>query len=41
MLSYESLDMDSKLIYEEKPIEIIDLKEKELRIMTMPLVKVL
>ena len=41
ILSYESLDVDPKLTYKEKPIEILDRKDKVLRNKTMPLVKVL
>ena len=41
VLSYESLDVDLKLTYEEKPIEILDRKDKVLRNKIVPLVKVL
>ena len=41
VLSYKSLDVDPKLTYEEKPIKILNKKDKMLRIKTMPLVKVL
>ena len=39
--SYESLDVDSELTYEEKPIRIHDQEDKVLRNKTVPLVKVL
>ena len=41
VLSYESLDVDPKLTYEEKPVEILDRKDKVLCNKTVPLVKVL
>ena len=41
VLSYEFLDVDPKLTYEEKPIDILDRKDKELRNKIVPLVKVL
>ena len=41
VLSYESLDVDPKLTYEEKPMKILDWKDKVLRNKTLPLVKVL
>ena len=41
ILSYESLDVDPKLTYEEKPVEILDRKDKVLRNKIVPLVKVL
>ena len=41
ILSYESLDVDPKLTYKEKPVEILDRKDKVLRNKTMSLVKVL
>ena len=41
VLSYESLDVDPMLTYEEKPIEILDRKDQGLRNKTVPLVKVL
>ena len=41
VLSYESLDMDPKLTYKERPIEILDRKDKVLRNKIVPLVKVL
>ena len=40
-LSYESLDVDPKLTYEERPIEILDRKDKVLRNKIVSLVKVL
>ncbi|XP_062104945.1 uncharacterized protein LOC133816503 [Humulus lupulus] len=39
--SYEALDMQQDLSYEEKPIKILDKKEKELRNKMIRLVKVL
>ena len=41
VLSYESLDVDPKLTYEEKPVKILDRKDKVLRNKAIPLVKVL
>ena len=41
VLSYESLDVDPKLTYEEKPVEILGWKDKVLRNNVVPLVKVL
>ena len=41
ILSYESLDVDPKLTYEEKPIKILDRMDKWLRSKVVPLVKVL
>ena len=41
VLGYESLDVDPMLTYEEKPIEILDRKDKVLRNKIMSLVKVL
>ena len=41
ILSYESLDVDPKLTYEEKSVEILYRKDKVLRNKTVPLVKVL
>ena len=41
ILSYESLDVDPKLTNEEKPVEILDQKDKVLRSKTVLLVKVL
>ena len=41
VLSYESLDVDPKLTYEEKSIEILDWKHKVVHNKTVPLVKVL
>ena len=41
VLSYESLSVDPKLTYEEKPVEILDRKDKVLRNKTVILVKVL
>ena len=39
--SYESLDVDPKLAYEERPVKILDRKDKVLRNKVVPLVKVL
>ncbi|XP_062080563.1 uncharacterized protein LOC133785330 [Humulus lupulus] len=41
ILSYEALDMQPDLSYEEKPVKILDKKEKALRNKTIRLVKVL
>ena len=41
VLSYESLDGDPKLTYEETIVEILDRKDKVLRNKIVPLVKVL
>ena len=41
MLSYEHLQLDQDLFYEEKPVRILDRKDKVLRKRTVPLVKVL
>ena len=41
VLSYKSLDVDPKLTYEERPLRILDRKDKVLRNKIVPLVKVL
>ena len=41
VLSYESLDIDQKLAYEERLVKILDRKDKVLRNKVVPLVKVL
>ena len=41
VLSYENLELDQDLSYEEKPVQILDRKEKVLRTKTIVLVKVL
>ncbi|XP_057250008.1 uncharacterized protein LOC130591108 [Beta vulgaris subsp. vulgaris] len=41
VLSYEPLKIDETLTYEEKPLQILDHREKVLRQKTIPLVKVL
>ncbi|XP_062100472.1 uncharacterized protein LOC133806379, partial [Humulus lupulus] len=41
VLSYENLELDRDLSYEEKPVQILDRKDKALRSKTIPLVKVL
>ena len=41
VLSYEGLELDHDLSYEEKPVQIMDKKDKVLRNKTIPLVKVL
>ena len=41
VLSYEHLQLDQDLSYEEKPVEVLDRKDKVLRTKTVPLVKVL
>ena len=40
-LSYEHLQLDQDLSYEEKPVQVLDRKDKVLRTKTVPLVKVL
>ena len=41
VLSYEGLELDQDLTYEEKLVQIMDKKDKVLRNKTIPLVKVL
>ena len=41
VLSYESLIAEPKLTYEERPVKILDQKDKVLRNKIVPLVKVL
>ena len=41
MLSYEHLQFDQDLSYEEKSVKILDRKDKVLKNRTVPLVKVL
>ena len=41
VLSYESLDVDRKLTYDERPVKILDRKDKVLRNKVVPLVKVM
>ena len=41
VLTYESLDVNPKLAYEERPVKILDRKDKVLRNKVVPLVKVL
>ena len=41
VLSYEHLQLDQDLFYREKPVRILDRKDKVLRNRTVPLVKVL
>jgi len=41
VLSYETIDVDPELSYQEQPIKILDRREKELRNKVIPLVKVL
>ena len=41
VLSYEFVDVDQKLTYEEKPVEILDRNDKVLHNKIVPLVKVL
>ena len=41
LLSYETLDVDSRLSYKEKPTRILIQKDKVLHNKTIPLVKVL
>lgn len=40
VLIYEPVQVDENLSYEEKPLEILDRREKVLRNQTIPLVKV-
>ena len=41
VFSYEGLELDQDLSYEERPVELLDKKDKVLRNKTIPLVKVL
>ena len=41
VLSYESLELNPELFYEEYPVEMLDREEKLLRNKKIPLVKVL
>ena len=41
VLSYEDLELEADLSYEEQPVQIFDRKDKVLRNKTIPLVKVL
>ncbi|KAM6542984.1 hypothetical protein CsatB_029777 [Cannabis sativa] len=41
ILSYEDIELQTDLSYEEQPVQILDRKEKVLRNKTIPLVKVL
>ena len=41
VLSYEHLQLDQDLSFEEKPVQVLDRKDKVLRTKTVPLVKVL
>ena len=41
VLNYESFDVDPKLAYEERPVGILNRKDKVLRNKVVPLVKVL
>lgn len=41
VLSYECLELDQDLSYEERPVQILDKRDKVLRNKTIPLVKVL
>ena len=41
VLSFENLELDQDLFYEEKPVQILDRKDKVLRSKTIALVKVL
>ena len=41
VLSYDHLQLDQDLSYEEKPVQVLDRKDKVLRTKTVPLVKVL
>ena len=41
VIRYEPLQIQENLTYEERPIQILDRKEQQLRTKTIPLVKVL
>jgi hypothetical protein len=41
VVNFKPLQIQENLTYEEMPIQIIDRKEKQLRVKTIPLVKVL
>ena len=41
VLSYKGLELDQDLTYEERPVQLLDKKDKVLRNKTIPLVKVL
>ena len=41
VLSYENLELDEDLSYKDRPVQILDKKEKVLRTKTIVLVKVL
>ena len=41
VLSYEGLELDRDLSYEERPVQLLDKKDKVLRNKMIPLVKVL
>ncbi|MCP6423498.1 hypothetical protein NL463_29750, partial [Klebsiella pneumoniae] len=41
VLSYEGLELDQDLSYEERPVQLLDKKDKVLMNKTIPLVKVL
>jgi hypothetical protein len=41
VINHEPLDIQPNLTYEELPVQILDLKEQQLRTKTIPLVKVL
>ena len=40
-MSYEGLELDQDLSYEERPVQVLHKKDKVLRNKTIPLVKVL
>ena len=40
-MSYEDLELQTNLSFEEQPVQILDKKDKVLRNKTIPLVKVL
>jgi hypothetical protein len=41
VISYEPFDIQPNLTYEELPMKVLDCKEQQLRIKTIPLVKIL
>lgn len=40
VISYELLDIQANLTYEELPMQVLDRKEQQLRTKTIPLVKI-
>jgi hypothetical protein len=41
VISYEPLNIQANLTYEELPVQVLDRKEQQLRAKTIPLVKIL